>query len=201
MSTSTIPTTAAMSTPTSTLTIATVTPPAPWAPIPGALGIDIGRVLMCPVDDDGRADTSFLDRPDAAALAIPPAPHVWDVVPALVEAFAGRVWLVSKAGARIEALSRRWLAHHGFFARVGMAPDAVRFCRRRPEKRDHALALGLTHFIDDRVDVLGALHGAVPNLYLFGVQAGPCPAFATATRDWRAVGAALLRPAAPVTSR
>jgi hypothetical protein len=155
-------------------------------PLP-ALGIDIGRVLMCPAEDDGRPDSSFLSLPDAQALEVPASPCLWDVLPAIVDVFERRVWLVSKAGARIEALTRRWLAHHDFFARAGMAPDAARFCRKRPEKRDHALVLGLTHFIDDRVDVLQALRGAVPHLYLFGAQSGPLPAFATHVPDWLAV--------------
>src|SRR5262245_31640401 len=151
---------------------------------PQSLGIDIGRVLMCPNDDDARPDTSFLDLPDEQALALPASPHVWDVVPELVQAFAGRVWLVSKAGARIEALTRRWLAHQRFFERVGLPDDAVRFCRRRPDKRVHAVELGLTHFIDDRSDVLAALVGAVPRLYLFGAQHAPTPTFATHVADW-----------------
>lgn len=151
---------------------------------PHSLGIDIGRVLMCPSDDDARPDTSFLDLPDEQALALPASPHVWEVVPELVRVFAGRVWLVSKAGARIEALSRRWLAHQDFFERVGLPADAVRFCRRRPDKRVHAIELGLTHFIDDRSDVLAALVGAVPHLYLFGAQREPPPAFATHVADW-----------------
>jgi len=157
-----------------------------------ALGLDIGRVLMCPADDDGRPDTSFLNLPEPQALAVPAAPGVWDVVPALVRAFGGRVWLVSKAGARIEALTRRWLAHHRFFARVGLPDDAVRFCRQRGDKRGHALDLGLSHFVDDRVDVLDALRGAVPHLYLFGVQTSPPPAWAIHVVDWPAARAALL---------
>lgn len=149
-----------------------------------SLGIDIGRVLMCPTSDDARPDTSFLDLPDEQALALPASPHVWDVVPELVRAFAGRVWLVSKAGARIEALTRRWLTHQRFFERVGLPADAVRFCRRRPDKRVHAIELGLSHFIDDRSDVLAALVGAVPHLYLFGAQTAPTPTFATHVADW-----------------
>jgi hypothetical protein len=152
--------------------------------MPHALGIDIGRVLMCPSGNDARPDTSFLDLPDDQALALPASPHVWDSVPELVRAFAGCVWLVSKAGPRIEALTRRWLAHHRFFERVGLPRDAVRFCRRRPDKRVHAIELGLTHFIDDRSDVLAALVGTVHHLYLFGAQHEPTPAYATHVVDW-----------------
>lgn len=147
---------------------------------------------MCPSGDDARPDTSFLDLPEPQALAVPASPHVWDVVPELVQAFEGRVWLVSKAGPRIEALTRRWLAHHRFFERVGLPPNAVRFCRRRPEKRVHAVELGLTHFIDDRRDVLAALVGAVPHLYLFGAQCEPPPAFATHVGDWLVARARVL---------
>lgn len=149
-----------------------------------ALGIDIGRVLMCPTDDDASPDTSFLNVSEAQALAVPASPHVWEVVPELVRAFDGRVWLVSKAGERIEALTRRWLAHNRFFTRVALPDDHVRFCRRRPDKRVHAIELGLTHFIDDRADVLAALVGAVPNLYLFGVQRVPVPAYVKHVADW-----------------
>jgi hypothetical protein len=73
-----------------------------------------------------------------------------------------------------------------------VAPDAARFCRKRPEKRDHAIALGLTHFVDDRVDVLQALRGVVPRLYLFGAQTGPLPEFAAHVPDWIAASEALL---------
>jgi hypothetical protein len=148
------------------------------------IGIDIGRVLMCPAADEGRPDTSFLDSKDDVALQIPPAPHALDVIAELVRRCDGRVWLVSKAGDRIEALTRRWLQTQDFFVKSGMDPEHVRFCRKRPDKRSHAIDLGLTHFIDDRSDVLVHLRGVVPALYLFGVQADPAPPWANPVRDW-----------------
>jgi hypothetical protein len=154
-----------------------------------ALGIDIGRVLMCPTRDDGRPDTSFLGAgTEAAALAIPPAPGMFEVVPALVGLFGGRAWLVSKAGPRIEALTWRWLDHHRFFERTGMDASHVRFCRRRDEKRAHADELGLTHFIDDRTDVLKYLRGSVSCLALFGVQTEPIPEWVVHVPDWATLG-------------
>jgi hypothetical protein len=155
------------------------------------LGIDIGRVLMCPTRDDGRPDTSFLGATDAAALETPAAAGMFEVVPALVRLFGGRAWLVSKAGARIEGLTRRWMDHHRFFERTGMDPSHLRFCRRRDEKRAHADELGLTHFIDDRLDVLTHLRGAVPRLGLFGVQTTPIPDWVVHVEGWPAVGRAL----------
>jgi hypothetical protein len=67
----------------------------------------------------------------------------------------------------VEQKTRLWLDHHRFFEQTGVAAANVRFCRERPQKRDHALALGLTHFIDDRIDVLGHLEGAVAHRVLF----------------------------------
>jgi hypothetical protein len=161
--------------------------------VSSGLGIDIGRVIMCPVHDDGQPDTSFLTTDDASALETPPAPGMFDVVPRLVEAFAGRVWLVSKAGARIETLTRRWFVRHAFFVRTGLREEQARFCRRREDKRAHAADLGLTHFIDDRTDVLTHLRGVVPHLGLFGVQAQPPPDWVVSIADWFAVGRALSR--------
>jgi hypothetical protein len=157
----------------------------------GRLGIDIGRVLMCPADEDGRPDTSFLQADEREALEVPPTPGMFEVIPRLVTRFEQRVWLVSKAGPRIERLTRRWLEHHRFFERTGLRPDRVRFCRKREDKREHALALGLTHFIDDRTDVLAHLRGVVPHLFLFGAQTEAIPEWVVHVRDWEAVAASL----------
>jgi hypothetical protein len=159
-----------------------------------ALGVDIGRVLMCPVRDDGRPDSSFLSGSDKAALAVPPSPLAFEVLTQLAECFAGRIWLVSKAGPRIEQLTRLWLKHHDFFRTVGLPSEHVRFCRQRSDKREHAKDLSLTHFIDDREDVLVHLRGLVPTLYLFGVQKTPTPPWAVAVRDWLEVSDHLMVP-------
>lgn len=155
------------------------------------VGIDVGRVLICPVDDEDGPDTSFLDADEETALRIPPAPGSIEVIADLVARLQGRVWLVSKAGPRIQQLTRRWLEHQRFHALTGMPPSHVRFCRRRPEKREHASELGLTHFIDDRLDVLQHLLGLVPSLYLYGVQRTSPPDWVQPVRDWNAVRRAL----------
>ncbi len=149
-----------------------------------ALGIDIGRVLMCPAADDGRPDTSFLTGTEAQALLTPAAPGMWDAVPALVQMFNGRVYLVSKCGKRIEELTRKWLEHHQFYLKTGIRPEHWRFVKRRPEKADVAFALSLTHFIDDRLDILENLRTTVPHLALFGVQTQPIPDWAVHLKSW-----------------
>ena len=150
------------------------------------LGIDIGRVIIGAADSSGVADTSFISVSDEAALETPPSPGAFEAIAELTQAFSGRVWLVSKCGPRIQALTRRWLVHSSFYEKTGVRPDRVRFCRKRPEKREHCLAIGATHFIDDRLDVLGHLVGIVPRLYWFGHQRGSvaAPPWVQPVRDW-----------------
>jgi hypothetical protein len=158
------------------------------------LGIDIGRVIIGAADASGRADTSFLSGGEEGALATPASEGAFDAIAELTRAFAGRVWLVSKCGPRIQQLTRRWLRRHAFYQRTGMREDRVRFCLARPQKREHCLEIGATHFIDDRLDVLEHLAGTVPHLYWFGHQSAPrrAPAWAQPVRDWSETRALVL---------
>lgn len=147
------------------------------------LGIDVGRVLIAP-DGAGGGDTSFIGGSLADALATPPYEGMFEHVPGLVERFGGRVWLVSKAGPRVQEKTLLWLAHHRFHERTGIPQANVRFCRERPQKADHCRQLGLTHFIDDRPDVLGHLQGVVAHRFLFGPQRGPADPALRPTLTW-----------------
>lgn len=157
----------------------------------GVLGIDIGRVIIAP--SDGRGDTSFLNGDEAMAMQTPQNEGAFEAIARLTEAFEGRVWVVSKCGPRIAARSRRWLAHHDFHRRTGVGADRLRFCRKRHEKRGHCEELGVTHFVDDRLDVHGHLRGLVPNLYLFGPQKPnrATPHWVVPTLTWSAAEAAI----------
>lgn len=156
------------------------------------LGIDVGRVLISPVDSTSP-DTSFIGGTLEDALNTPPYDGMFDVVPALVELFEGRVWIVSKCGPRIQQRTLQWFEHHRFFERTGIARDRVRFCLKRPDKAIHCRELGISHFIDDRVDVLQPMTGSVRNLFLFGPQRGKTPAHMHHVETWRQVSEALLR--------
>lgn len=129
------------------------------------LGIDIGRVII--EGDRPGGDTSFIGGGMEDVFATPPTEHAFETVRRLVSRLDGRVWLVSKCGARVEAKTRAWLAHYRFFEQTGLPESHLRFCRERPQKRDHAIALQLTHFVDDRADVLAHLEGVVPHRILF----------------------------------
>lgn len=155
------------------------------------LGIDIGRVIIGPVDDAGHADTSFLTGTPERAMQTPPAPGAFAAIARLAEAFDGAVWLVSKCGPRVQAKTRRWLDHWQFWTATGVAPDHLRFCLERRDKALHCHELGVTHFIDDRLDVLEHLRGFVPCLYLFGHQKAPAPGWVMPVVTWPAVLAAM----------
>ena len=137
-------------------------------------GIDVGRVLISP-GDESKPDTSFIGGSLEDALRTPPYEGMFDVVPALVQRFGGQVWIVSKCGQRIQDRTLQWFERHRFYERTGIDRRNVRFCLRRPDKAIHCRELGITHFIDDRVDVLMPMRSLVPNLYLFGPQRGPRP--------------------------
>jgi hypothetical protein len=142
------------------------------------MGVDIGRVIIA---GDGP-DTSFFGED---YLQVPAVEGAFDGVARLVRAFAGRVWLVSKCGQKIQQRTLRWLEARDFYAQTGVAPENLRFCKERPQKADHARQLGLTHFIDDRVDVLQALDGLCANRFLFGPQKHPAPRGLVPVEGWR----------------
>jgi hypothetical protein len=157
------------------------------------LGIDVGRVLISP-GDESSPDTSFIGGSLEDALRTPPYEGIFEILPALVEKFAARVWIVSKCGARVRERTVAWFQHHHFFERTGIDPANVRFCRERAQKAPICAELGITHFIDDRSDVLEPMSGIVANRFLFGPQRNPiaCSPGLQPLADWGAVGRALL---------
>jgi hypothetical protein len=150
------------------------------------IGIDVGRVLVGASTDGGEPDTSFLTATDDEAIRIPPEPGAFDVVRDAVERTGGHVYVVSKCGPRIATLTLAWMEHQRFFELTGVERRNVFFVRKRPEKRDVAARHGLTHFVDDRLDVLGAMVGLVPRLVWFGGNAREAPEWASPAHDWAA---------------
>ena len=147
------------------------------------LGIDIGRVII-DGPADSRADTGFFHGDEETMLSTPEMAGSFDAIRRLVARFDGRVWLVSKCGARVQARTERWLAAHDFFHRTGLPHDHVRFCRHRAEKRGHCEELGLTHFVDDQPEVHKAIRGVVRYQYFFGPQREAVPDYGIAAPTW-----------------
>ncbi|MFC5180921.1 hypothetical protein [Actinomadura harenae] len=139
------------------------------------LGVDFGRVIQGGPLSPGKADTVFLSGTLRDALASPPNEGAFEGLEELVRLFGGRVWIISKCGERVQRKTLAWLDHHDVSGRTGMPRRNVRFCRKRAQKAVHCAQLGITHMIDDRVDVHRALAGVVRRRYLFGPQDGPVP--------------------------
>lgn len=156
------------------------------------LGVDFGRVINDGASHPGGDDTVFLTGGHDEAMRTPAMPGAMEVLADLVERFDGNVWIVSKCGERIQRRTLEWLDHHDLYGRTGVPRGNVRFCRQRPEKALHCRELGITHFIDDRGDVLTHLRGLVPNLYLFGSQVRPIADWVTHVPTWAAVSRELL---------
>lgn len=148
------------------------------------LGVDFGRVIHGGAAISGEEDTTFLAGDFEEAMHSPATDGMFEVLPGLVERFEGRVWVISKCGERIQQRTLQWLDRHDFFGRTGIAPGNVRFCRKRADKAGHCAELGITHMVDDRLDVHHALRGPVPNLYLFGPQPSTPPDWVRHVRTW-----------------
>ncbi|QQG46104.1 MAG: hypothetical protein HYY55_04040 [Candidatus Niyogibacteria bacterium] len=126
------------------------------------LGVDIGGVIIDRVNDG--TDTSFFTDNYLRTTAVP---GVFDALRQLVEKrFGDKVFLVSKCGQRVQNKTLQWLDHHRFYDLTGIGRERVRFCRERHEKAGICEELGVTHFVDDRLEVLGNL-ATVSTLYLF----------------------------------
>lgn len=121
----------------------------------------MGGVLVDRVAE--QSDTSFFgDRP----MDTPAVPGSADAIQELLLRFDHRVHIVSKAGPKIAGLTRSWLAMQGMVGANGISPTNVHFVRKRADKHAVCDRLGITHFVDDRLDVLGHLH-TVDHRYLF----------------------------------
>ena len=129
------------------------------------LGVDIGGVVIDRVNDN--TDTSFFGNNYLRTTMVPGA---FNALWKLVIPLEGNVHLVSKCGQRIQEKTEHWLKHHRFFELTGVPSSHLHFCRERHEKAGICQKLGITHFVDDRLEVLGHLIGSVPNLFLFRPQ-------------------------------
>ncbi len=116
-------------------------------------GVDIGGVIIDRVNDN--TDTSFFSENYLNTTAVPGA---FEALCELVALYgADNVYLVSKCGKNVQEKTLRWFDHHDFYRLTGILPDHVYFCRERHEKAGICQKLGITKFVDDRLEVLGAL--------------------------------------------
>jgi hypothetical protein len=147
------------------------------------LGVDLGGVIMelATFHENGLAHARPSDLRELRGART--------ALRSLVARFQ-QVHVVSKCGPRTEELSRAALAESGFLTHTGITADHLHFCRQRADKAGICAELGITHFIDDRMEILALLHSVVPHRYLFGERPpGDLAPSADVTRvaDWDAV--------------
>ncbi|MDE2037931.1 MAG: hypothetical protein KGI69_01750 [Patescibacteria group bacterium] len=128
-----------------------------------ALGVDIGNVII----DNRSVDPEAKKVDEATYASFPPTRGVFEALKSLNSYFQGDVYLISKCTEWAQEQILLWLKDHDFYARTGIKPENVFFVRQRHEKDGVCRKLGLTHFIDDRLEVLGHMVGSTPNLILF----------------------------------
>lgn len=87
-----------------------------------------------------------------------------------------------------------WLADHGAFTALGLAPDRVHFAATRAEKLERIRTLGCTAFVDDLVEVLAepGFPEGVARL-LFQREGPPPPPPVTLCTSWKDVERHVLR--------
>jgi hypothetical protein len=148
------------------------------------LGVDFGGVINDGASHPSGDDTAFLSGGFDEAMQTPAMAGVVPSLARLTRTFQGQVWVVSKCGPRIQERTEQWLRSHRFFEETDVPETHIRFCRKRPEKAVHCAELGITHFVDDRSDVLEYLEGIVEHRYLFGSRAAEVPRGAKRVKNW-----------------
>jgi len=126
---------------------------------PHILGVDVGGVIIDRQADG--TDTSFFSKNYKRTPAVEGA---FETLARLAGSF--EIHLVSKCGETVEGKTRSWLKTNSFHETTGISPDRLHFCRERKDKAAICATLGVTHFVDDRLEVLSYL-GSVPHLFLF----------------------------------
>ena len=128
------------------------------------LGVDIGNVII----DHKAVGTNNKIEYEIDYSNIPAVKNAFEVLRELNKIkFGLNIHLISKCTPWAQTKILNWLKHNKFFIKTGIKPQNVHFCRERNEKQKICADFGITHFIDDRLEVLSYLIGKVPNLYLF----------------------------------
>ena len=152
-----------------------------------ALGVDIGNVII----NNRLNDKEKLDEKGYAAL--PFVEGAFDALKELNTQFKNEVFLISKCTEWAQGQILNWLETHDFYTKTGISAKNVYFVRERHEKDAVCKKLGITHFIDDRLEVLSHMTETVPHLILFQPDQSEVDEFVkflpkvTRVEDWEEV--------------
>ena len=133
----------------------------------------------------GKEDTAFLGNNLEEAMKTPPSDKAFEIITEIVRLFDGEVWIVSKCGPITQNKTKRWLELWKFYKITSFRRENIRFCLKRSEKSEICRQLGISHFVDDRLDVLESMRGVVDNLYLFGEQRCNIPDWLFHVKNWQ----------------
>ena len=156
------------------------------------LGVDIGGVLK--PHRTRETEPGFV----ASLETTVPVPGSIESLRRLARGgFGPRIWVVSKIREENEEPLRVWLGRNGFLDDGLVLLSDVHFCRERADKAEIARHLRLTHFVDDRPEVMSHMDPAIHRV-LFQPDRDDAARFAPLIRGvplvetWDAAEAALL---------
>jgi hypothetical protein len=145
-----------------------------WQDLPPIekLGVDIGGVIVAARRDDSSGKISGESFFGDNFLQTPPELNCFQILKRLVSERFGpqNVYLISKSQPQNQQRTLQWLHHFNFFSETGILEKNIHFCLERKQKREICQRLGINHFIDDRLDVLDAIHDlpSMKSALLFG---------------------------------
>ncbi len=146
------------------------------------VGLDFGGVIVRHQSATLGEDTAL---PGGGGLELANA-GVFEAVSRIVDAFSGKVWIISKAGIHMQERSLKWLDEVNFYNRTKFPPDHIRFCLTREAKKEICEELQVSYFVDDRIHVMQILRNTVDRLILFGNEERRrhCPPWARYATSW-----------------
>ena len=124
------------------------------------LGIDIGGVII-DVWKHGNDKLFFSDN----FLETPEVTGAFEAIRSLRKSFDS-IQFISHCSDENRARFIGWLKVHNFYKETGSKLENMTFCLSRSDKAPICKDLRITHFIDDRLEVLHSLT-TVQNKYLF----------------------------------
>ena len=114
------------------------------------VGFDVGNVILR--NDTDSPELSFSQRPqyylDGAVEVIDRTVHALK---------PENAFIISKCGPNMQERTLEFFDEHDFYGNTGFKRGHVLFCLNRADKAPIAADLGLTHFVDDRLDILQSL--------------------------------------------
>ncbi len=152
-----------------------------------ALGIDIGNVII----DHRLSDPSDKTLHEERYSTIPASEGVFEAIKKLNTYFNGQVYLISKCTPWAQEKILAWLSDNDFYNKTGVDSKNIHFVRERNEKDTICRKLGITYFIDDRLEVLSHMIKSTPNLFLFQPDKAEIKEFkrflpnVTVVADWK----------------